>query len=252
MRASIFLCLLSLLSVSFSAQAEDQVLHYDLVLDGVSVGQRQVEVRYLPPPAGEMDQARMIRSTMDIEVSMGRKAYTLESRVSAFHGPSGANFSSSVLESGVAREVQGRSERDGSWSVVSLENGLRSAWSFNRKEVGLTTMDLHDPERYERMLDHASNPMLITENGQVSLGQVREHGEVRIEVAGKMITVQRVSWTSDAGELLLHFSEDGLLVDYSLDFLGKRLHAALRELPGERSWGGFDPTVAGEVSEEEL
>ena len=59
MRASIFLCLLSLLSVSFSAQAEDQVLHYDLVLDGEGVGQRQVEVRYLPPPAGEKNQMNL-------------------------------------------------------------------------------------------------------------------------------------------------------------------------------------------------
>jgi hypothetical protein len=251
MRALLALWIFMLLGFSSLAGATDQNLRYELLLDGESVGHREVQIRYLPPAAGEIDEARMIRSTLDLSVLMGRNSYTLVSRVSALHGPGGASFVASVEENGQGREIQARADRDGSWSVTALEAGVRSTWSFRRTEVGLTTMDMFDPERYRRLLDHASNPVLVTETGQVLPGQVAELGEARIEVAGQMLNVDKISWTPEAGQMILHYSDEGLLVDYRLDFMGMRLHARLQELPGERSWGGFEP-VLGEVSEEEL
>ena len=194
----------------------------------------------------------MIRSYLEMRVAKGGQVYSLKSRASSMHGPGGASISTSVEENGVGREIQARAEPDGSWTVHGLESGTRSTWSFTRKEVGLSTMDLVDPERYRRVLDHELNPMLIAETGQVAIGRTEDLGEARVEVAGKMLTVQKVSWTPEAGQLLLLFSESGLLVGYSLDFMGKRLHAQLEALPEERSWGGFDPAVVGGVSEEEL
>jgi hypothetical protein len=194
----------------------------------------------------------MIRSYLEMSVTKGAQVYTLKSRASSMHGPGGASISTSVEENGKGREVQARVELDGSWTVHELENGMRSTWSFTRKEVGLSTMDLVDPERYRRILDHEMNPMLIAETGQVAIGRIQDLGEAQVEVAGTMMTVQKISWTPEAGQLLLLFSESGLLVDYSLDFMGKRLHAKLEALPEERSWGGFEPAVFGGVSEEEL
>jgi hypothetical protein len=233
------------------AEAQDQILRYELFLDGEPVGHREVEIRYLAPALGEIDEARMIRSTLDLQVLMGRKSYTLVSRVSALHGPGGASFVTRVEENGVGREIQARAERNGSWTVTGLEEGVRSTWTFRREEVGLSTMDMFDPERYRRVLDHESNPVLVAETGQVLIGQVLDQGEVRVEVAGQTLNAQKISWTPDGGQMILHYSDEGLLVDYSLDFMGMRLHARLTELPGERSWGGFEPVI-GEISEEEL
>ena len=185
MRALLFLLVLFVASGSRSAEASDQVLNYELLLDGKSVGKRQVELRYLPPPPGELDQSRMIRSTLELEVVVARQAYRLNSRVSALHGPSGTNLSASVMENGQAREIQARAEPDGSWSVTGLESGARTTWTFERSAVVLSSMELLDPERYLRVLDRTASPMLIAENGQVATGQVEDMGEVQIEVAGE-------------------------------------------------------------------
>lgn len=237
---------------SVSAWGSDQVLRYSLDLEGVPVGERQVEIRYLPPPEGELDQARMIRSTMSLEINLDRHSYRMISRVSAMHGPSGTNFVTSVQENEAIREIQARAERDGAWSVSGLENGERTGWSFRRGEVGVTSMEMLDPERYRRLLDGPTAPMLVAETGQVMLGQIQDMGETQMQIAGQQVNVHRIGWVSEAGAMELNYSENGLLLDYSLDFLGKRLHARLEQLPNERSWGGFESSVLGEVQEEEL
>ena len=237
---------------SVSAWGSDQVMRYSLDLDGVSVGERQVEIRYLPPPEGEIDQARMIRSTMSLNISLDRLSYRMVSRVSAMHGPSGTNFVTSVQENEAIREIQARAERGGEWSVSGLENGERTEWTFRRGEVGVTSMEMLDPERYRRLLDGPTAPMLVAETGQVIVGQVQDMGEAQMQIAGQLVNVHRIAWTSEAGAMELNFSENGLLLDYSLDFLGKRLHARLEQLPNERSWGGFKSSVVDEVVEEEL
>ena len=160
-------------------------MRYSLHLDGVPVGDRQVEIRYLPPPEGELDQARMIRSTMSLDISLDRRSYRMVSRVSAMHGPSGTNFVTSVQENEAVREIQARAERDGAWSVSGLEKGDRTGWTFRRGEVGVTSMELLDPERYRRLLDGSLAPMLVAETGQVMLGQVRDLGEAQMQIAGQ-------------------------------------------------------------------
>ena len=250
MRVLFHLCVCIVLVFARSAHAEDQVLRYVLYLDDELVGHRQIEIRYLAPPDGELDEVRLIRSTLDLDVTLGRLRYTLESRVSAFHASGLTNISASVRENDRTREIQIREERDGAWSVVSLEDGVRSTWNYSDPEVGLTSMDLADPHRYRQLLDASDRPLLVAENGQVSEGRVVDHGEQGISVADQELLAHRIDWMSEAGDLVLHFSESGLLVAYSLDFLDRRLEARLEEIPGDRSWGQFD-MMFDEVSEEE-
>jgi len=234
----------------------EQKLVYDLLVDGKTVGHRDVTVRYLPPDDLVPAETRIIESLQELETTIKGLPVKMRTRSSARSSDSSSSFVSSHELNGKVSEVQGHRDNDGRWLVTILAGGKVSTWEYRRSEVDLTTMDLVDPAQPPPLNDNASAKVLVAEAGVIMTGVVRDLDESKVKVGGRQVPVHRWDWTPPDGKVELSWSLDGVLVDYEAAFMGTTLDARLRQLPEPRTFGTIDmePLKSGDtkVIEEDL
>lgn len=245
--------LLALFSFGAAAIGGEQVLVYDLRLDGATVGTREVTIRYLRTSAGEV---RIIESYTDLRASIAGVSYAVKNRASAKVGAGAPGFTSSVDENGKVREIQGRLLPDHRWQITIAETGKIETWYLRPSEMQLSSLDLLDAQRSRNLWGAVGSPvaMLLVESGAVLTGPVASLGERTLKVGGVDVATNRYAWTSEAGASELAWTSDGVLVQYTTRLLGVPVSATLRELPPPPSFGeieGFEPQ-GGALEEEPL
>ncbi|MBN1337328.1 MAG: hypothetical protein JXB39_15325 [Deltaproteobacteria bacterium] len=229
--------------------AELQPLAYTILSDDQPVGRRDVGIRYLPQERGEV---RILESWTSLELVAGGARLSFEQRLGArFGGDRG--FASSTRANGVLREVQARLGVDGAWCVTVTSGGEANTWILAGDAVDLTSAELNDRERALPLLARIDTLRLLSaETGQVLDGPVTALEPDTIEIGGRPVPVQRFRWTPPEGAMVLAFDDEGTLLAYDWEALGRRVGARAGSLPPPRSWGGGpEASVVREAVEEE-
>ena len=228
------------LAATTAAQAADsteQSLVFDLLMDGAVVGHREITVKYIPPatPAGQ--ESRVIETWTELNAQLGAWGFVLENRSTGFGSDGRSTFTSSMSVNGKVSEIQGQRHPDGRWQInAHYPDGIQR-FELRRTEVDLSTLDLLDPGRALIFRDGARARVLSAEPGRVMTGELTDLGESTLTVGDREVVVHRWAWTPPEARFELAWSEDGLLVDWSATFKGKRLDADIRELPTPRVYG---------------
>lgn len=243
----LILGLLGIGLVSAEAQAAaEQVLDYDLRIDGQKVGSRTLRIRYLPADveAGG-GETRILTSTLSLDATAGTQRWTLESRCSAVASDTTSSFTCAVRENGALREVAARRQNDGSWAGTITDAKQKGSYTWRRSEVSLSSMDLADPILHAQLYDAPSAGLLVAEAGVAVAGAVVDGGEEEIKVGGQTVTVHRYSWTPSTGKLSFSWSNEGILLAYELSALGKTVKAVAKSLPPARDYGEVEMVPFG-------
>ncbi len=245
------LATLVLILLSPAAQAEEQALSYRLLAQDRAVGNRTVTVKYLPTGTGEL---RLIEAWTSFVLPVAKGTVKYEQRLGGRCGGD-RGFVASMATNGAVREVQGRQEVDGSWSVsVADADGARS-WTLEPSAVDLTSAELFDQERALRTLGSTSSlKLLSTETGSILEGPVQALGPTTMAVGPDEIEVQRYRFEPAEGTMTLAYTQDGWLVAYDYQVLGMFVGARLEKLPPQRTFGTVldAPLTTSTVSEEAL
>lgn len=246
--AVLFLLLLSTLALAGSGE---QVLSYDLRLDGTSVGTRDVTLRFLRQDDGR--EVRLVESYLRIETTLLGKPVRFVNRASGRSGTAGG-FTSSVDENGSIREVQAHQRSDGSWRVTVIDGGKVSQGTLAPGQVSLTSLGLLDPVGYRDLTGRSQASLLAAETGTLLSGTVEDLGEATLQLGGTRVQVNRWAWTSEAGRVELSWTEEGVLAAWRSSFMGRPLEGVLKQAPPARTYGSIEALapIIDEVSEQEL
>ena len=241
----------ALLLAPLAARAEDQPLTYRLLSDDRPVGSREASLTYLPGPNGEI---RMLKAWTTLVLPLAREAMQVKQRLGARLGGD-RSFSVSLSTNGAVREIQGRQELDGSWTLSLADADGAKTWNLASDAVDLSSPELMDPERALatlRACDHLR--LLSAETGGILEGPVEALPPTTLPVADRTVQVERFRFTPPEGTMTLAYAPDGWLVAYDYQLLGKLVGARLERLPPPRSFDtALDaPLTGGQVSEDSL
>lgn len=246
---------LQLAIATASAADAEQTLVFDLIMDGAVVGRREVTVRYIPPEVPSGGEVRVLETWTELNAQVRGWSFALENRSTGFANDTRSTFTSSMSVNGKVSEIQGKRLRDGRWQVNALYPDGAQQWELRRTEVDLSSLDLLDPKRPEIFKAGSRAKVLSAETGRVLTGLIEDLGEDTLTVNDQEVVVHRWAWTPPEARFELAWSEDGLLVDWSATFQGRRLDADIRELPKPRVYGELQvEEFVGlpDVEEEEL
>ena len=254
MRPSAALCVLLTASPAAPAAiaapaAEVQTFSYTLLSDDQAVGKREAGIRYLPRGRAEV---RLLESWTSFDLALPAARLSFEQRLGARFGGD-RTFTSSTRVNGTVREVQARLGVDGVWSVTVTSGGEAETWTLAGDAVDLTSAELFDPERALSLLARSTTLRLLSaETGRVMTGPVATLDPSTLEVGGQRVPVQRFRWTPPEGPMVLAFAEDGYLLAYDWQAVGRLVGARMGSLPAPRTWGGGQAVVDEGVQEEGL
>lgn len=248
--------LLALLALAAPALAGEQVLTYDLVLSGQTVGTRTLTIKHLPEEPGISGASRLLESWTDLEATVAGRTVRFQGRASIRATETRISYTSIFDQDGTRVQVQGRQDSEGGWVLTRREKGTAQEITYRRSEVDLSTFHLLDPSLRRAASESATTDVLIAETGVVVSGPSRDLGEDTVQLGELAVPVTRWAWDPIGGAMEVAWTQDGLPVQYSMQFLGQRLTATARELPTS-DWGSmqvrtFQTTSGGSVMEEEL
>ena len=244
--------------VAAAEPAQDEVLlEYDILVGKRPVGTRVVTLRTVP---GDEDfpETRLITAETRLDARVAGLEYTVHGRIDARVTDRKTSFVSSTRTNGETVEVQGRTDRDGTWMITRVTAGQVETLRYRPIEVDLASIDLQDPTR--RLLldpDRGQADILLVETGTTAKGTVSRAGTQTLQVGDTTLSPDLVEWSAPTGPMRLGWNQDGILVVHELRVLGQPVVARLRALPPPRSWGevrvetGFASDI-GAIGEEEL
>jgi len=244
---------LLLAPVALAASGEQQLI-FDLVSNGAVIGRREVTVRYLPAVDAGSIPSRIIESWTELDAQENNWDLNLRHRSTAHVSHDNSSFTSSISIDGKVSEVQGQLLPDGRWQMYKNGPKGERRWDLRRTEVNLSSLDLFDPKRSALFTkERARVRMLSVETGEVLLGPIIDMGEEMIEVNNRQVQVHRYAWVPEGARFEMAWSEDGLLLDWSVERRGQRLDANIRELPTEQIYGQINTIEEiPQIVEEEL
>jgi|GEM_PF-5320798 hypothetical protein len=229
---------LLLLASSLAFAADEQLLRFGLSVDGTPAGSREIRVRYLPPdPELGGFETRIVESVMKIDAPMGASRWTHTHRCNGRSTDAGSSFTCAVKENGASREVQGRRNKDLTWTVTVVDAKGRTSRDLRSSEVSLSSMDLLDPTAYLRLLDQPEAALLSAESGVVLRGPVRDLGESTLQIAGQTLPVRRLGFSAESTTSTFSYGLDGLLLAYEMVAAGHTVRATLTQPPPARDFG---------------
>ncbi|MFH1466723.1 MAG: hypothetical protein ABIO70_20220 [Pseudomonadota bacterium] len=241
----------ALLLVSAAARAEDQPLTYRLLSDDRPIGSRETALTYLPGPSGEI---RMLKAWTTLVLPTPREAMQVKQRLGARFGGD-RSFSVSLSTNGQVREIQGRQEPDGTWTISIADAQGAKTWSLESSAVDLSSPELLDPERALSTLRASDHLRLLSaETGAILEGPVEALPPRTVAVADRDLPVEVFRFSPPEGSMTLAYSQEGWLVAYDYQILGKLVGARLEKLPPPRSFDtALDaPLTGGQVLEDSL
>lgn len=224
----LFLLLLAFLSPDSSrADAPTRQLVYDIAVAGRPVGTRTATIT--TDSRGGADE-RVIESFTDIDGMVGPVRFSYKQRLTAFAGEGPASFHAVISENGDAREVQGQWSPAG-WTVTLVGGGRARTWQAPPHRIDISTIDLVDPGNRRPLPRFDSVRVLSTETGDVWEGDVEPLGPSEVEIGGRKVPVDGVSWLSPEGRVSFYYDAEGWLVRYETRIMGIKVSSTLRQPP---------------------
>jgi hypothetical protein len=237
------------LLVPGAAWAEKRSLSYELFAADKPAGTRTADLNYLP---GDQGEVVTFESFTDVTLRVGRKAHHYKQRLGARFGGA-RSFSSSVSDNGQAREVQGQIDTSGNWDVTVVEGRSSHQANLPGSRVDLSYAELFDPDRALQTLAQVRNlRVLLTDTGAVLEGPIESLGSGQETTGNQTVQVHRFRWSTPDGQVLLSYTDDGLLVAYETTLFGRKLSARLVGAPLPRTYTEtFVSPLSGQTVNEE-
>lgn len=229
--------LASALLAAGAARAEDQPLTYRILSGDRPIGGRKAALTTFTGPVGEV---RMLQAWTTLVLPTPREVLDIKQRLGARFGGD-RSFSVSGSANGAVREVQGRQEPDGSWTLTLADAEGARTWNLAPEAVDLSSPELFDPERALatlRACDHLK--LLSAETGAILEGPVQALGPATLQVGDRDVRVERYRFSPPEGGMTLAYDPEGWLVAYDYQVLGAQLGARLERMPPPRS---FDTAI---------
>ena len=254
MRRTLTAAALAVLTASPALAEEPRTVAFDLVMNGEVVGSREVSLRYLPPEEGLREhEVRITQTWTEINTTVAGWDLAIRNRATAHASDHRSSFTSSLSVNGELSEVQGRSIEDDRWSVSEVRSGKVFTRELRRTEVDLSTMDLLDPIRSQRIVDRSEVKLLSAETGTVLVGVLEDLGEAELTLGERTVSVHRWGIDTNEGRMELAWDAEGLLVESSMVIRGQTVQTRLRSLPPPREYGAFEVSMkTPTIDEEEL
>jgi hypothetical protein len=232
-----------------TARADEQVLRYQLLAQDRAVGSRDVTIKYVPTPTGEL---RLLEAWTSFVLPIPKGTFRYEQRLGArFGGDRG--FVASMSLDGQVREVQARQGIDGAWAVSRASAQGAHSEALPTEAVDLVSSEIFDGQRALRALQAGAQLSLLSaETGTVLSGPVTDLGPGTMAVGPDEIEVLRYRFEPPEGTMTLAYSRDGWLIAYDYQVLGLLVGARLQKLPPPRSFDTvLDGSLTGDTIQEE-
>ncbi len=212
-----------------AAAAENQVLVWDITLDGREVGHRTETVKYLTNTDGSV--RRILEVWTEVDGSILGFKYSFRERLTADISGDVASFHAVADLSGSVTEVQARRGAT-SWTITTNFDGRETTREWPANSIDLSTADLIDPATSTPIGQFDQVRVLSAETGDIYEGPVKRLGESTVVVDAKTLVVEGYSWTSEDGvEGKLWYTPDGFLAKYEMEVMGRRLIGTLADPP---------------------
>ena len=217
-----------LLLIEIALAGEVQDLRYEVLVDGIVVGHRDLRIQYLGSDQGER---RLLESRTECTIA-GR---TFDQHLTGL-GAAGVQGFSSAME-----------DQDGPWNVqaVRAPEGLvvhtvtaggRSEKTLRHGEVDASTLGLMDPGLDLR---EGRLRLLSTETGDVLEGSLeRSDGGW--------------AYVTESFTHRLVYGPEGHLLEWKTQWIGHEVEVKLVGEPPSRDWGGLAPVGSDGVRVDEL
>ena len=233
--------MIALLTLS-AALAGEQHLQYDLVVNGATVGTREVTVRYLDRPSGER---RIVESVTKLAFA----GQDLTCRAVGQSSRGSATFSSQTQLNGKLAQYQGVYTSGGGWALTLAGGGEVQTITYKPTDPVLTSLDLVDPGRASSLAYGGKATLFFVETADTFSGTLGGGTAGTLKVGSA--TVPTTTWTlavDGGGTASFALDQDGLLLRSEVTWLGVKVVASLHELPAARDFGtvdieGFDQGV---------
>jgi hypothetical protein len=228
-----------------AALAADQVLVYDLSVNGQAVGTRTVSITYL---ARESSERRIVEAYS--ELKLGSNSWKVRSTSTSTSRS--ASFTASIDANGALSMVQGLELEGGGWSVRYSDNKGTREYTVPRASGRISSMDLYDPGRAGFLDAPGAFGLLLVETGDSVVGTLKEGiaGEVLLD--GHPIPVQKYVLAGEGGLASFELDENGILVRSEVRWMGMQVQSQLQDPPPLRNVGeiqsfeGIGPLIQSE------
>ncbi len=216
--------LLAALSHAADALPDRLNLRYDLSVAGKTVGWREVDLRFLPHPAGER---RIIQ--IYTELSVGPDAWKI--RASGVSTPSSASFTCTVDHNGDLEQIQGVLQPGGAWQVSRTDGRDLEQKTIPRADARLSSLDLHDPGRSWRLDGAGPVGLLLVETGQILSGTLSEPSDATITLGDVLIPTRHYTASDATGTASFDLDVNNILVRSEISWIGIKLVSTLQDPP---------------------
>ena len=237
--------MLLLFAMAGASDRPGQSLTWELTVDGVHVGWRQVSVHWADA------EHRVFTGHTSLDgrrlEDRGLRRLRYEQHLSANSQQGRPASFTSVIDAGRGqREIQGR--RTGiTWTITVIDGGEARTHSLAHTRVDLSTVDLMDPEAERGLSGRTKAQVLLTETGKIEQGVVRALGAQAVLVAEERVVTDRYEWVTSQGVYRFWYAPNGWLVRWEAPMFGVQVHG---ELVGEAPRGTDEfpvPPAAGPI-----
>ncbi len=218
--------LLALVTSAWAAPLQ-QVLTWNLTLEGQDLGQRTTTVKYLPVDGG---MKRVLESWTELQGKLGPVPMAYQERLTAHAGVEPASFFAVQETNGKPKEVQAQRVALG-WKVSISDGGRTRTYDIPASRIDLSTADLFDPASRVPLSRFAEVRVLSAETGTILEGTVEPLGPSTLTVDGEEVDVQGWGFTHPEGRGEFWYTADGFLVRYDMAVLGYTVRGQLTEPP---------------------
>lgn len=218
--------MLLLLTSAWASEVQD--LRYDVLIDGIVVGERSLRITYVVGDEGEL---RMLESRTTAAIG-GRQ---FDQHLSGVGSAGVQGFSSSMKDQDASWNVQAVRAPEG-LVVHTVTTDGRSEVPLRHGEVDTSTLGLMDPglELAEGRLR-----VLSAESGDVLEGSL-ERSDGGWSYVTESFTHQLV------------YGPEGHLLQWNTQWIGHSVELKLAGEPPSRDWGGLSPVTGDGVQIDEL
>ncbi len=229
-----------LFSAMLCANAESaQSLVYDLSVDNAVVGERRVDVTYLPSSKSNPLGMRRIELWTTLKTTVQGAAVSYTQRCTAQLSEQKASFVISTQLNDQVTELQGKRFKDGSWLVHQISDTDVKKIELRKTQVSAVSLELFDPGRAELWQAQDSYQLLVLEGLEpfIVQGAWSEKDMVLTDESLQAIAAKQLQGKSKEGILNAVWSADGMLIDWDIAIMGITLHADIRSVPKPPNFG---------------
>ena len=213
-----------------------QELVYDISQNGSKIGERKVQITYLPTSKASPWGGKKIDFHTEIDIDVAGLPIRYEQRGAAQFSPDRASFVVSNQVNQDLIELQGRRISSGTWIVHSIHNGIAQKLEFPATEVRDISIEIFGMENW--MEDDPLNLLVVDGVDLYKINSVWKENKSISYPAKHNKQAERMLGMND-GSVAMNtvYNKDGILLYGSIQIQGVQLEVSLSTEIKDLSFG---------------